>query len=110
MPTDAMPEGCRPVCSPVTASVWNIAVEPGQRVQAGQKLIVLEAMKMEIAVAAPSAGVDRSVELRHGRNGLGGPEAGDAAAGGMTCIVKSSSIWRRCASCTNPAQSDTVAT
>ena len=40
----------------MTASVWNIAVEAGQRVQAGQKLMVLEAMKMEIAVSAPSAG------------------------------------------------------
>ena len=55
-PEDAMPEGCRGVCSPVTASVWNVAVEAGQRVEAGQKLLVLEAMKMEIAVAAPSAG------------------------------------------------------
>jgi urea carboxylase len=54
---DALPEGCRPVCSPVTASVWNIAVETGQRVEAGQRLLVLEAMKMEIAVVAPSAGV-----------------------------------------------------
>jgi urea carboxylase len=54
---DAVPEGCRPVCSPVTASVWNVAVEQGERVQAGQKLLVLEAMKMEIAVAAPSAGI-----------------------------------------------------
>src|SRR5262249_29880576 len=54
---DALPAGCRPVCSPVTASVWNVAVEPGEHVQAGQKLLVLEAMKMEIAVAAPSAGV-----------------------------------------------------
>ena len=53
----AVPDGCRPVCSPVTASVWNIAVEAGQRVEAGQKLMVLEAMKMEIAVAAPSAGM-----------------------------------------------------
>jgi urea carboxylase len=53
---DALPEGCRGVCSPVTASVWNIAVETGQRVQAGQRLMVLEAMKMEIAVSAPSAG------------------------------------------------------
>ena len=53
---DAVPEGCRAVCSPVTASVWNIAVEAGERVEAGQKLMVLEAMKMEIAVAAPSAG------------------------------------------------------
>jgi len=54
---DALPEGCRAVCSPVTASVWNVAVQAGQRVEAGQKLMVLEAMKMEIAVAAPSAGV-----------------------------------------------------
>jgi urea carboxylase len=54
---DAVPEGCRPVCSPVTASVWDVAVEAGERVEAGQRLIVLEAMKMEIAVAAPSAGV-----------------------------------------------------
>ena len=54
---DALPEGCRAVCSPVTASVWNIAVEPGERVQAGQKLMVLEAMKMEIAVSAPGAGI-----------------------------------------------------
>ncbi len=56
IPLDAVPEGCRGICSPVTASVWNIAVEPGERVQAGQKLMVLEAMKMEIAVSAPSAG------------------------------------------------------
>jgi len=56
-PLDGIPEGCRPVCSPVAASVWNIAVEPGQRVEAGQKLIVLEAMKMEIAVTAPGAGI-----------------------------------------------------
>jgi urea carboxylase len=51
------PEGCRPVRSPIAASVWNIAVEAGQRVEAGQKLMILEAMKTEIAVAAPSAGI-----------------------------------------------------
>jgi urea carboxylase len=54
---DSVPEGCRPVPSPVTANVWDIAVEPGQRVQAGDRLVVLEAMKMEIAVAAPFAAV-----------------------------------------------------
>ena len=53
----AMPEGCRAVRSPTTASVWKVAVELGQHVMAGEKLIVLEAMKMEIAVAAPIAGV-----------------------------------------------------
>jgi urea carboxylase len=54
---EAVPEGCRAVSSPVTASIWNIGIEPGQRVDAGQKLIVLEAMKMEIAVTAPVSGV-----------------------------------------------------
>ncbi len=52
---DAVPDGCRPVRSPITASVWNIAVETGQRVEAGRKLIVLEAMKMEIASWPPPA-------------------------------------------------------
>jgi urea carboxylase len=56
-PEEAVPEGCRPVCSPVAANVWNIAVEVGERVEPGQKLVVLEAMKMEIAVTAPFAGV-----------------------------------------------------
>ena len=53
----ALPSGAFPVNAPVTASVWNIAVEPGQHVEAGQSLIVLEAMKMEILVAAPHAGI-----------------------------------------------------
>jgi hypothetical protein len=37
------PEGCKPVRSPIGASVWTIAVATGQRVEAGQKLLVLEA-------------------------------------------------------------------
>jgi urea carboxylase len=51
------PEGCRPVRSPIAANVWNIAVEPGQRVEAGQKLVILEAMKTEVAISAPHAGI-----------------------------------------------------
>jgi urea carboxylase len=51
-----LPEGCDAVRSPVTASVWNVSVESGQRVEAGQRLMVVEAMKMEVAVVAPSAG------------------------------------------------------
>jgi urea carboxylase len=58
---DPLPEGCRAVSSPVTASVWSIAAEPGQRVEAGQRLMVLEAMKMEIAVTTPVAGVVEKV-------------------------------------------------
>jgi len=61
-----LPEGCRPVRSPITASVWNIAVEAGQRVEAGQKLVVLEAMKMEIAVVSPAAGVVEKLNCARG--------------------------------------------
>jgi len=67
-----MPEGCRAVRSPATASVWKVVVEPGQHVAAGQKLIVLEAMKMEIAVAAPSAGVIEKLNCAKGALVLAG--------------------------------------
>ena len=56
-PDSDAPDGCSPVRSPIAASVWNVAVETGQRVEAGQKLMILESMKTEIAVAAPSAGI-----------------------------------------------------
>ena len=57
-----IPEGCEAVRSPMAASVWQIAIEPGQHVEAGQKILVLEAMQMEVAIVAPSEGV---VELVH---------------------------------------------
>jgi urea carboxylase len=63
---ELVPEGCRPLRAPVTASVWNIAVEQGQHVEAGQKLIVLEAMKMEIAVSAPWAGTIEKLNCAKG--------------------------------------------
>ena len=69
---DAVPDGCRPVRSPITANVWNVAVEAGQHVEAGQKLIVLEAMKMEIVVAAPSAGVVEKLNCGAGTMVLAG--------------------------------------
>jgi urea carboxylase len=57
-----IPEGCEAVRAPMAASVWQVAIEPGQRVEAGQKILVLEAMKMEVAVVAPTTGI---VELVH---------------------------------------------
>jgi urea carboxylase len=52
----AIPEGCIAVRAPITASVWQVPGEAEQQVQAGDKLVVLEAMKMEVAVtsAAPA--------------------------------------------------------
>jgi urea carboxylase len=63
---DTLPEGCHAVPSPITASVWRVAVEAGDRVEAGQQLVILEAMKMEISVAAPSAGVVEKLNCARG--------------------------------------------
>jgi urea carboxylase len=65
-PEADVPEGCSPVRSPISASVWNVAVEAGQRVEAGQKLMILEAMKTEIAVTAPRAGIVHSLACAAG--------------------------------------------
>lgn len=45
----------------VAGSVWKILVAPGDRVEAGQPLLVVESMKMEVHVCAPRAGVVHSV-------------------------------------------------
>jgi urea carboxylase len=71
-----LPEGCEAVRSPMSASVWQIAVEPGQRVGAGERIVILEAMKMEFAVVAPAEGV---VEMVHCSRG-GMVSAGQALA------------------------------
>ncbi len=42
--------------SEIGGTVWKIEVSPGQDVQAGEVLIILESMKMEIPVEASAAG------------------------------------------------------
>jgi acetyl-CoA carboxylase biotin carboxyl carrier protein len=45
------------ILSELNSMVWKVEVAAGARVAAGDTLIVLEAMKMEIPVTAPRAGV-----------------------------------------------------
>ncbi|WP_211190452.1 biotin carboxylase N-terminal domain-containing protein [Actinomycetospora sp. TBRC 11914] len=45
------------VTSPMPGTVTVVEVEPGQHVEAGQRLVVVEAMKMEHVLTAPIAGV-----------------------------------------------------
>jgi urea carboxylase len=63
----AVPEGCEAVHAPMAASVFRVAAEPGQRVIAGQRLVVLDAMKIELEIAAPVAGVVRELLCRPGQ-------------------------------------------
>ncbi len=48
--------GAEAVRSPMPASVRAVQVEAGEAVTAGQTLLLLEAMKMEIRIRAPQAG------------------------------------------------------
>ena len=48
-----VPEGSTAVYAPFTSTVWQVDVRPGDRVDAGQKLLAVEAMKMESMVHAP---------------------------------------------------------
>jgi urea carboxylase len=58
--------GQRAVRSQIAGSVWQLATEPGQHVRAGDKLVVLETMKMETVVAATEDGVVVSIHCRQG--------------------------------------------
>ena len=49
------------VPSELNAVVWKIETSAGQSVAEGDTLVVLEATKMEIPVAAPRAGTVKSV-------------------------------------------------
>src|SRR5262249_53597141 len=75
----ALPDGCEAVRSPMSASVWQIAVEPGQRIGPGERIVILEAMKMEFVVVAPVGSV---VEVVHCRRG------GMVTAGQMLATVR----------------------
>ncbi|MBM3626107.1 MAG: biotin/lipoyl-binding protein, partial [Alphaproteobacteria bacterium] len=54
------------VLAPMPATVTRVAVKMGDAVSRGQTLVVLEAMKMEIAMAAPHDGIVRNVACAAG--------------------------------------------
>ena len=47
-------------------SVWKLMVKPGDRVEVGDILFILEVMKMEVAYAAPIAGEISAVHIAEG--------------------------------------------
>jgi urea carboxylase len=54
------------VTSPVTGSVWEVVVAEGAQVAAGDKLVILETMKMETPVVATAAGTVVAVVQKAG--------------------------------------------
>jgi biotin carboxyl carrier protein len=54
------------VKSELNARVWKIEAAAGTSVNAGDTLVILEAMKMEIPVMAPRAGIVQLVLVNEG--------------------------------------------
>ncbi len=50
----------------LTATVWKVVAEVGAAVSAGEELLILESMKMEIPVAAPEAGTLAALNVNEG--------------------------------------------
>lgn len=56
------------ILSEISGSVWKVLVQPGQQVAAGESLLIVESMKMEIPVEAGLAGTVREVRVAEGES------------------------------------------
>jgi acetyl/propionyl-CoA carboxylase alpha subunit len=59
----ALPEGTQAIAAIISGTVVSVQVTPGQSIQRGQEVAVLEAMKMEHVVVAPFTGLVREVRV-----------------------------------------------
>ena len=65
-PTDVVAEGETAVRSPMPGILLSLAVEEGQRIEAGEPLLVLEAMKMQNTIPSPVSGTVKSLPVAPG--------------------------------------------
>ncbi|MDR3509826.1 MAG: urea carboxylase, partial [Caulobacteraceae bacterium] len=61
------PEGSELIEAPLGGSVWKMLVKPGDNIEKGQVIAIIEAMKTECDVPSPSAGLVREVYAAEGR-------------------------------------------
>ncbi|HMN46949.1 MAG TPA: urea carboxylase [Povalibacter sp.] len=80
--SQALPEGTTAVVSPVTGSTWSVSARAGQRVNEGDELLVIEAMKMEIPVLADEPGVVVDIRCEPGK---------PVAAGDVLIVLRAAS-------------------
>ena len=67
-----------PLIAPMPGTIINFEKQLGDKVQEGETVVILEAMKMENALPAPASGVIRAINFK----------SGDAVArGDVLCII-----------------------
>ncbi|GFM61300.1 urea carboxylase [Pseudomonas cichorii] len=62
----ALEAGQQGIDSHIAGNLWQVQVQPGERVAAGDVLVILESMKMEIPLLAPADGIVRDVRVQPG--------------------------------------------
>ena len=65
------------ITAPMPGKIFEVNVAPGDTVDADQEVIILEAMKMEMPIVAPTAGTVKSINCNQG----------DAVQGGDVLMV-----------------------
>jgi oxaloacetate decarboxylase alpha subunit len=66
-PVHQIPEsGADIIKAPLAGMIVKLLVEPGQHVESGETVVILEAMKMETAVSSPRAGVVEAIHVKQG--------------------------------------------
>jgi biotin carboxyl carrier protein len=71
-------EGRQQIVAPMPGKVVRVLVEAGDRVEAGQGLVVVEAMKMQNEIRSPKGGVVERLHVKEGQ---------PVNAGEVLCIV-----------------------
>jgi len=56
-----VPEGCTLISNHIAGNIWKVPVRSGDHVAAGDPLVIVESMKMEIQIPAPAPGLVREV-------------------------------------------------
>ena len=55
-----------PVLAEMVANVWKVVASPGDEIEEGATICILESMKMEIPVEAPIAGTLAEIRVAEG--------------------------------------------
>lgn len=72
-----------PICAELSGNVWKVLVNAGDKVEVGQPLIIVEAMKMELSITATLAGTITHISAQPGQQVIPGQVLLRLAEGGI---------------------------